>query len=144
LGVIVIPPFWLLGLWPVYEALKPAGKWFAWPAALFLGYALTFFPLFHGAYAFYAAGYQALAAVSGDAQSTLTEMIERFLAVRGALYALIAVSATLGSLWFVVAVVFRRTRYARWMAVISPLLVPMVSPLVRLLPAPMGGYVPLL
>jgi len=140
LGVIVIP-FWLLGLWPVYEALKPAGPWFAWPAVLFLGYALTLFPLFHGAYAFYAAGYQALAAVSGEAQSTLTELIEKFLAVRGTLYALVAVNATLGSLWFIVAVVFRRTRYARWMAVVSPLLVPVASPLVRWLPAPMGGYV---
>jgi hypothetical protein len=139
LGVIVIP-FWLLGLWPVYEALKPAGSWLAWPVVLFLGYALALFPLYHGAFAFYAAGYQALAAVSGDAQATLTELIERFLAVRGALYVLIAVSATLGSLWFIVAVVFGRTRYARWMAVLSPLLVPLASPLVRLLPAPIGGY----
>jgi hypothetical protein len=140
LGVIVIP-FWLLGLWPVYEALKPAGSWFAWPVVLFLGYALALFPLYHGAFAFYAAGYQALAAVSGDAQTILTEMMGRLLAVRGALYTLIAVGATLGSLWFVATVVFRRTRYARWMAVISPLLVPVASPLVRWLPAPIGGYV---
>jgi hypothetical protein len=139
LGVIVIP-FWLLGLWPVYEALTPAGKWFAWPVVLLLGYALTLFPFYHGAFTFYAAGYQTLATVSGEAQLILTEMIERFLAVRRALFALIAISATLGSLWFIVAVVFRRTHYARWMAVVSPLLVPVASPLVRLLPAPMGGY----
>jgi hypothetical protein len=140
LGVIVIP-FWLLGLWPVYEALKPAGPWFAWPVVLLFGYALALFPLFHGVYAFYAAGYQAFAAVSGDVQSTLTELIERFLAIRGTLYALVAVSATPGSLWFIMAVVFRRTRYARWMAIVSPLLVPVASPLVRLLPAPVGGYI---
>jgi hypothetical protein len=140
LGAAVIP-FWLLGLWPVYVALEPAGRWLAVPPVLLLGYMLALAPGYHGAFAFYAAGYQALGAVAGDARPILNGMIERFLAYHDAVFYLIAGVATLGSIWFVVAAGFFRTRYSRWMAAASPILVPLTVPLAQALPAPMGGYV---
>jgi hypothetical protein len=140
LGAAVIP-FWLLGLWPVYAALRPAGRWLALLPVLFLGYGVALASGFHGAFAFYAAGYQALGAAPGDAQPILTELTERFRAYHDALFTLLAATWTLGSVGFVVATLFFRTHYARWMAAASPLLVPLTMPLVQALPAPIGGYV---
>jgi hypothetical protein len=140
LGVAVIP-LWLLGLGPVYAALAPAGRWLALPPVLLFGYVFALAPGYHGAFALYAAGYHALGAVGAEARPILSEMIERFRAYHDALFLLFAVVASLGSLWFVVAVAFFRTRYSRWMAAASPILVPLLSPLAQALPAPAGGYV---
>jgi hypothetical protein len=140
LGAAVIP-LWLLGLWPVYVALEPAGRWLALPPVVLLGYMLALAPGYHGAFAFYAAGYQALGAAPPEAHPILTPMIERFLGYHDAVFYLIAGVATLGSVWFVVAAGFFRTHYARWMALASPILVPLTVPLAQALPAPLGGYV---
>ena len=43
LGNAVIP-LWLLGLWPVYVALAPAGRWLSLPPVFILGYALRALP----------------------------------------------------------------------------------------------------
>ncbi|MDA8017906.1 MAG: hypothetical protein MPN21_10705 [Thermoanaerobaculia bacterium] len=46
----------------------------------------------------------------------------------------------LASLGFTVIVLLGRTRYPRWMAFASPILVPLTKPLTGALPAPIGGY----
>ncbi|MEM6412021.1 MAG: DUF6796 family protein, partial [Pseudomonadota bacterium] len=48
-------PLWLLGFWPVYVALAPAGRWFALPTVILLGYGFSLFAGYHGFYALYAA-----------------------------------------------------------------------------------------
>jgi hypothetical protein len=108
---------------------------------LILGYTFALFPGFHGAFAFYAAGYQALGSVAGDARPVVSELVERQRAYHDALMVLIAVTATVGSLWFVVAAAFFRTRYRRWMSIASPILVPLSMPIGQALPAPIGGYI---
>jgi hypothetical protein len=140
LGAAVIP-LWMLGLWPVYEGLRPAGAWLARIPVLFMGYGIAIAAGFHGAFAFYAAGYHALGAAPADAQPLLAELTERFRAYHDALFVLLAVTWTIGSVGFIVATAFFRTHYARWMAAASPLLVPLTMPLVQALPAPVGGYV---
>ncbi len=132
-------PFWLLGFWPVYVALAPAGRWLALPPVFLLGYAFSIFPGYHGSYALYAAGFQAAdAAVASEA---LTLMVERMHAFHGAQRALIGATVPIGSLWFAVLVLLGRTRYARWMVLSTPLLAPLLQPYIEMLPAPFGGIV---
>jgi hypothetical protein len=140
LGAAAIP-FWLLGLWPVYEALRPAGRWLALAPVLFFAYGIVLASGFHGAFAFYAAGYYALGAVAAEARPAVAEMTERFRAYHDTMFVLLAVTWTLGSVGCIVVIAFFRTHYARWMAALSPLLVPLTMPLVQALPAPVGGYV---
>jgi hypothetical protein len=134
-------PLWLLGLWPVYVALRPAGRPLALPPVLFMAYAFSIFPGYHGSYALYAAGFQAQAAVPAELATTLQEMVDRMHAHHGAVLYLIVFSAPIGSLWFAAVVLFRETLYRRWMAIVSPILVPLTQPLAEMLPAPYGAYI---
>jgi hypothetical protein len=139
LGAAAIP-FWLLGLWPVYRALEPAGRRLAALPVMLLAYGVALASGYHGSYAFYAGGYQALGAVAGEAEPVLAQMIQRFRAYHDALMLLMVVPWILGSLAFVAVALFFRTHYARWMALASPILVPLTVPLAEALPAPFGGY----
>jgi hypothetical protein len=140
LGVAVIP-LWLFVLIPLYHALKPAGKWFAIPVILFFAYNIAASTVYHGAYAFYGAGHHALAAAAGDIQTVITEMMNRFMVFRSGLLYITAIPIILGSVWFIIAVLFRTTLYKRWMAIFSPLLAIPAAILCIQLPAPIGGYI---
>ena len=134
-------PLWLLGFWPVYVALAPAGRRLALPPVLFLAYAFSIFPGYHGSYALYAAGFQAQAAAPAELASTLATMVDRMQAYHAAVLNLITVSAPIGSLWFAAVVLFGKTLYARWMAILSPILVPLTQPVAEMLPGPYGAYI---
>ena len=134
-------PLWLLGFWPVYLALAPAGRHLALPPVLFLAYAFSIFPGYHGSYALYAAGFQAQALAPAELSSTLATMVERMHAYHAAVLNLITISAPIGSLWFAAVVLFRETLFRRWMVIVSPILVPLTQPLAEMLPAPYGAYI---
>ena len=108
---------------------------------LFLAYAFSIFPGYHGSYALYAAGFQAQAAAPADLATSLATMVDRMHAYHAAVLKLITFSAPIGSLWFVAVVLFRKTHYARWMAITSPILVPLTQPLAEMLPGPYGAYI---
>lgn len=141
LGVAVIP-LWLFVLIPLYHALKPAGKRFTIPVVLLFAYNMVASAVYHGAYAFYGAGYHALAKAEGDMLIVLTEMMDRFMAFRSGLLYITMIPLILGSIWFIIAVLFRTTHYKRWMVIFTPF--PLMLPLVllaRQLPAPIGGFI---
>ena len=141
LGVAVIP-LWLFILFPLYHALKPAGKCFAVPVVLMFFYNFAVSTVYHGAYAFYSAGYYALGAVNDEAKAILLEMIGNFMAFRSGLLYMITPTILLGSVWFIVTVLFRPTLYKRWMAIFTPLLsIPVMILSHQLLPAPIGRYI---
>lgn len=140
LGVAVIP-LWLFVLIPLYHALKSAGKWFAIPVVLLFAYLIAASTAYHGAYAFYGAGYHALAMAGRDTPAVITEMINRFMAFRSGLVYITTIPLILGSVWFVITVLFRTTLYKRWMAIFSPLIFIPVAILCKQLPAPIGGYI---
>jgi hypothetical protein len=140
LGAAAIP-LWLLGLWPAYRALEPAGRRLALAIVLLFGYGITVASGYHGTYAFYAGAYQALEAVGPESRPVLVELTSRFRAYHDALMLAVVVPWMAASVGFVALVLFVRTHYARWMAAASPLLVPLTIPLVQALPAPVGGYV---
>lgn len=139
LGVAVIP-LWLFVLFPLYHALKPAGKWFAIPVILIFAHLIAVSTAYHGAYAFYSAGYYALANVGGEAKTILLEMIDKFMVFRTGLFYTVVTISLLGSVWFIIAVLFRPTLYKRWMVIFTPLLIIPVGILCKQLPAPIGGY----
>ncbi|MGH0034486.1 MAG: DUF6796 family protein [Myxococcota bacterium] len=140
LGAAAIP-LWLLGLWPVYRALEPAGPRRALAIVLLFGYGIAVASGYHGTYAFYAGGYQALEAVGPESRPVVVEMMSRFRSHHDALMAVFVVPWVVASLGFVVVVLFFRTVYARWMVLLSPILVPVTAPLVAALPSPIGGWV---
>lgn len=140
LGAAAIP-LWIFGLVPVYVALAPAGRALALIPVLAMTYGTAVAAGSHGAYALYAEGFRALAAVGPEARPVLETMMERFMAYDRAIVMIIAIAWMIGSLAFVAIVALRPTRYRRWMALLSPLLVPIAMPLGSSLPAPIGGYV---
>jgi hypothetical protein len=140
LGAAAIP-LWAFGLVPVYAALEPAGRRLALIPVILMGYGIAVGSGSHGAYALYAGGFRARDSVGSDAESILTSMVEQFVAFDQALVTIIVVPWMIGSIAFVAIVALRRTHYARWMALLSPILVPITMPVVASLPAPIGGYV---
>lgn len=140
LGAAAIP-LWIFGLIPVYAALAPAGRRIALIPVLPMLYGTAVAAGSHGAYALYAEGFRALAAVGSEAQPILETMMDRFMAYDRSIVTTMAVPWMIGSLAFVTIVALRPTRYRRWMAVASPILVPLAMPLGGSLPSPIGGYV---
>lgn len=140
LGVLVIP-LWLFILVPMYYALKPAGKWFVIPVILLFAHYIAVATAYHGSYALYTAGYYALANVGGESKTILLEMIEKFMAFKTGLFYTVAITNFLGSIWFIITVLFRPTLYKRWMVIFTPLLTMQLRILCKQLPAPIGGYI---
>lgn len=140
LGATVIP-LWLLILFPLYEALKPAGKWFVIPIVILFAHHIAIATLYHGAYAFYSAGYHALAAANGEEKTILLEMIDRFLAFKTALSYIAMISCGLASIYFIITILFRPTGYKKWMVIFTPLIAIPIGLLCKNLPAPIGGYI---
>lgn len=128
-------PLWLLGLWPLYRALEPAGPRLAAVPVILLGYALALFPGYHYAAALYALGFQV---VDANSDSLLNDQLMQV--HDGALMA-IAGPLTIASLWVVVLILTGKTRYARWMAIISPFLAPLAYSLAAMIPSPWGAYI---
>ncbi|MDA8017907.1 MAG: hypothetical protein MPN21_10710 [Thermoanaerobaculia bacterium] len=82
LGAAVLP-LWMAALWPVFEALRPAGARSAAILVLLFGYGMAIVPGYHGAYVLYGTGYW----LDGldDAGPSTGEAIERMLAHHDAL-----------------------------------------------------------
>ena len=140
LGAVAIP-LWIFGLLPVYRALEPAGRRTALVLVILFAYGITVAAGYHGAYVFYGVGYEVAGTVSEEARPVVAEMNERFRQVHDALLMAFVPPWMLASLGFVAVVLRGRTRYARWMVVLSPILVPITAPLGQALPAPFGGYI---
>ncbi len=134
-------PLWLLGFWPVYVALAPAGRKLALPPVLLLAYAFSIFPGYHGAYALYAAAFQAQAAAPVELAGTLATMVERMEGQHAAVMTLIQPMVPIGSFWFMAVVLFRETLFARWMVIFAPIVAPITQPLAEMLPGPYGAFI---
>ncbi|MEM9172989.1 MAG: DUF6796 family protein, partial [Pseudomonadota bacterium] len=134
LGYAVLP-LALLGLWPLYRALEPAGRRLALVPVVLFGYSLTLFAGYHYAAVLYALGFQAADAASN---SLLTEQLMQ---VNDGALTVIGIPLTIASLWIIGLILSGKTLYARWMAIVSPLLTQLISPLVKMIPSPYGGYI---
>ncbi|MEM9624130.1 MAG: DUF6796 family protein [Pseudomonadota bacterium] len=134
-------PLWLLGFLPLYIALAPAGRWFAIPPVVCLGYVFTLFPGYHGSYALYAAGFQAARTPTPETTAVLGTMTTRMQDYHDMMMSLIGVFSVTGSILLLVAILTGRTLFSRWMVLLTPIVVPLTQPFVEMLPAPVGGLI---
>lgn len=120
LGVFATPLL-VIGLWPLYYGLAPAGDWAVWPVVLLLGTGFIMAPFVHGAFIFLGEYVQALNALSGEAQIVITQMILRFRSLLMISYGAVAVAILAASIWFSASVWLGATRFPMWMAAVNPL-----------------------
>ncbi len=132
-------PLWILGLFPVYVGLRPAGRWLAAIPVFLFGYGICVASGYHGAYALYASGHVLRAALPGAAEVTLH--FGHLMQHHDGIQTVFVAPWILASVSFVAIVLSGRTGFPRWMALTSPILVPLLVPLAARLPAPLGGFV---
>ncbi|CAM1369944.1 DUF6796 family protein [Tenacibaculum xiamenense] len=129
-------PLYLLGLWPLYRALEPAGRVLATIPVILLGYALALFPGYHYAAILYALGFES---ANNSSNSLLSEQLMQVL---DGTHMIIMPTVILSSLWIAVLILSGKTLYARWMVIASPLLMVLIPILVvKMIPSPWGGYI---
>ncbi|MEM9191158.1 MAG: hypothetical protein AAGF12_18390 [Myxococcota bacterium] len=106
-----------LGFLPTYVALRPAGRSWAAPPAVLLGYFLALGSAGHGSYFALYSVHQSLLSSSGSAPSADLEALRTTLETYTLVMTLIPVTALLvGSVWYSLAVLLRPTLLPRWMA----------------------------
>lgn len=132
-------PLWLLGLFPLYKALEPAGLKSALPPVLLFGYALSMFPGYHYSYAIYAAGFQAAGDPQFASEVVMSTLNERLHYTHEGMINVFKFPMVISSLWFAWLIVSGRTHYKRWMFLMVPILAPALQPLVEMTPAPLGS-----
>lgn len=120
LGVFATPLL-VLGLWPLYQGLAPAGGWAAWPVVILFGVGFIIAPFVHGSFIYLGEYIQALNRLSGEAQDVIVGMFRRHRTVLAISYGVVAIAIVLASLWFSAAVALGATRFPAWMALVNPI-----------------------
>lgn len=139
-GAFVIIVF-VVGVWQLYEGIKPAGPWWSIPPFLLLSYFFMSGAVFHFSVPFIGLAEKVHSQMQGEGSGTVGILVETMRSYWLAPYYTAAVSLTIGTLWFAAAVLFRPTYFPRWMAALSPGIPIGVAFLItRWLPAPFGGY----
>ena len=128
----------VIGVWQLYEGIKPAGSWWSIPAFLLLSNFFLSGAIFHFALPFIGAAIKAEAQISQPQFQKVSEMMWGYALIPG----VVAVaSLVLGSIWFAAAIIFRPTYFPRWMALLTPgLPIGAAFLITGWLPAPLGGY----
>ncbi|MGF1539773.1 MAG: DUF6796 family protein [Pleurocapsa sp.] len=125
LGVLSFP-LQILGFWQIYQALKPAGKWFSLPVFLLISYSWICGTAAYGSFAYMSTALQTeLAATEGN-QTLLTQMIESLKVYHEPLYYVLLLGLLLSWLWYSISVAFRSSLYPRWMAILNPILMSII------------------
>lgn len=138
IGVVVLP-FQLLGLVPVYFALKPAGKVLPVIMVIVNAHTLLMGVAFHISYAFIGSGW--ILHHQPDAAMITSDLMEQYDFYWMVLAVIMAVELIFCSVIYSIVIGRGKSLFPRWMAVFSPLTVVIVAvPLIFLLPYPVGGY----
>ena len=139
-GAFVIVVF-VIGVWQLYEGIKPAGAWWSIPPFLLLSYFFVSGAIFHFLVAFIGAAVKAQSQTHGAANETMESLVQTMRSYWMAPYYVGAVSLATGTVWFAAAILFRPTYFPRWMAALSPgIPIGAAFLITRWLPAPLGGY----
>jgi hypothetical protein len=139
LGVFATPLL-VIGLWPLYYGLAPAGVWAVWPVVLLLGAGFIMAPFVHGTFVFLGEYVQALNTLSGEAQTVVTQMLVRFRSLLMISYGAVMVAILGASLWFSASVWLGATRFPQWMAAVNPLTAFGVWLVLRRIVPPLGDW----
>jgi hypothetical protein len=120
LGVLATPLV-VVGLWPLYYGLAPAGGWAVWPTVGLFGIGIVLAPFVHGTFIYTAEYVHALNRLAPESQKVVVEMFNRQKKILMASYAPVLISLLIGSIWFSVAVALGGTQFPTWMAVVNPI-----------------------
>lgn len=139
-GAFIIIGF-VIGVWQLYEGIKPAGAWWSIPPFLLLSHFFISGAIFHFLVPFIGAAVKAQAQMQGSDYQSMETVVQTMRAYWLVPYITCLMSLITGSLWFGAAVLFRPTHFPRWMAALSPLFpIGAAFLITRWLPAPYGGY----
>lgn len=139
IGVVVLP-FQLLGLVPVYFALKPAGKVLPLMAVIINAHTLLMGVAFHISYAFIGSGWALHH--QEEVQSVTSGLIARFGSYWWILAIIMLIELSFCSAVFIITVLKGNTLFPKWMAVFNPIGVLAITfPFIFILPYPIGGYI---
>lgn len=139
-GAFLIIGF-VIGVWQLYEGIKPAGAWWSIPPFLLLSYFFISGAFFHFLVPFIGAAVKAQAQMQGPDSETMETLVQTMRMYWLAPYIAGVFSLVAGSLWFGAAILFRPTYFPKWMAALSPLFpIGAAFLITRWLPAPFGGY----
>ncbi len=139
-GAFIIIGF-VVGVWQLYEGIKPAGAWWSIPPFLLLSNFFICGAIFHFLVPFIGAAVKAQAQMQGGELQTMETLVQTMRSYWLAPYIIAIVSLVIGSLWFACAVLMRPTYFPKWMAALSPLFpIGAAFLITRWLPAPFGGY----
>lgn len=140
LGVLATPLL-LLGLWPLCQALRPAGWWQAFLPAALLATGLILAPFVHGSFIYIEQNAQVLARLSPEERPILGEVFRLQQRVMATAYAVVAVATLLASLLYSIVVAVGTTGLPRWMAAVNPVTMVITWMLIRrLLPERVARY----
>lgn len=132
-GVLALP-LQLAGIWLMYQALLPAGRWFALAVGLGGAYAVAAGPGLHSTFGILALVVQARASAAPHSatQAVLASILQRtdpFVTPLGAVILTVMLLTYLG---YALVVGFRHTRLPRWMALCNPITFLLVGGLLSL------------
>ncbi len=140
MGVFVLP-FQIFGLATVYYGLKPAGKALSFLTVLIAAHALIMGVAYHVSYAFIGSGWMAHYGIGAGSRS-LTELIGKYGFYVNLAGIIILVELLLSSIFFVMAVLKKKTLYSKWMCLFNPIFIYLIMlPLIYFIPSPLGGYI---
>lgn len=125
LGVLSCP-LQILGFWQIYQALKPAGKWFSLPVFFLISYSWICGIAAYGSFAYMSTALQTELAATEGSKTLLNQMIETLKLYHEPLYYVLLLGLILSWFWYSVSVAFRLTLYPRWMAILNPLLMSII------------------
>lgn len=139
IGIVVLP-FQVLGLTPVYFALKPAGRILPIVAVIANAHTLLMGVAFHISYAYIGSGWRLY--YQSDLQNRITiEMMDQFDFYLKLLSVIILTELIFSSMVFAIIVLKGKSLFPKWMAVFNPVGVTLITlPIIFLLPYPIGGY----
>ena len=115
-------PLYLVALWHIYLALKPAGRWSSVGPLVLLAQGYCMAPFVHGSFYYIAEFVKLLPLLDAAAQSRVLEAATRATTVLFGTYAVLAVVTIAGFVWMTVVVARGWSLYPRWMAVANPIL----------------------
>lgn len=140
IGVFALP-FQLLGLFPLYYAIKPAGRFLPFITVIGNAHALLMGVAFHMSYAYIGSGWT-LYHQNDISKEITTKMIDSFSFYWLILLVIMSLEILLSSLIYIFIVIKGKTLFPKWMAIFSPIGIILITfPILLAIPNPIGGYI---
>ncbi|NOX90699.1 MAG: hypothetical protein GXO77_16995, partial [Calditrichaeota bacterium] len=132
---------YVIGFWQIFLALKTGSKtlakitFFAFTSMMIVGGA------FHSDFVNTGLILRAKNSINAVDMEVMETLIAQSKTYINFLYQIVFVFGLIGTITFLYAVLFKKTRYPKWIVFFTPTLLTLTAPAARLLPSPVGGIV---